>query len=397
MQRLDTDWEPLREDVEISPFDGEQGQDRYVVAVERRHFLVDAPTATLIEAWRSARSYPEVAERVSQRHGISLTASEVAALARDGLPRVLFEADSQRLKHPLILRLQLFQGKELLPLLRASAALLRPSLALVLSLVFLLALGGAVLQLSQTTTRPLALAEWGLAIGGVLLGSLIHELGHLSACQRHGARQDGMGVGFYWFMPSFYAEVHGAWRLPRLQRAAVDVGGLYFQALYLIPICLAVVLLDDPSLPAMVLSISALMMMHTLNPVLKFDGYWLLSDLTGTANLHARIAETGRQWVLALRSGLRLPPPQRRETVLFVVFCSLGLAFFTYMLLFFGRQSGHAAGSLLQAAHHGHWWSAALSLLAVLLLTTLAGLIGFRLARAVARVFAAPSQGSCTP
>ncbi len=37
------------------------------------------------------------------------------------------------------------------------------------------------------------------------------------------------------------------------------------------------------------------LMLHTLNPVLKYDGYWLLTDLAGIPNLHAAIRDTARR------------------------------------------------------------------------------------------------------
>jgi hypothetical protein len=379
--------EPLRDDVELTRFDGDTGDERFVVAVERRHFLVDRTTAALIEALRNARTYDEAARGMSQQRGVSISAAEVESLARDGLPRVLFVEDGHRLKHPLILRLHIFQGAELTPLLRLSALLFNRSIAVLSAVGCIVALLAALTHVSQVGTHSLSPGGWLLAILGVLLGSFLHELGHVSACHRFGARQDGIGIGFYWFMPSFYAEVHGAWRLRRLQRAAVDIGGLYFQMIYLIPVCIAIALMDDPTLPAMVLSISLFMMMHTLNPVLKFDGYWLLSDLSGSTNLHDRIANTGRVLVKAMLSGGQERYPSVRDTLLFLAFCSLGAAFFTYLFWLFGNQVGRLAASAGLAISERSFSGAILPSVGALVLAALSGLIGFRLARAVGRVF----------
>ncbi len=82
---------------------------------------------------------------------------------------------------------------------------------------------------SAATPESLTGAQIVCAATLTALGIIVHEIGHLTACSRYGAQHGGIGIGIYWCMPVFYAEVNGAWMLPRLQRAVVDVGGLYFQ------------------------------------------------------------------------------------------------------------------------------------------------------------------------
>ncbi|MGN6482495.1 hypothetical protein [Luteibacter sp.] len=122
----------------------------------------------------------------------------------------------------------------------------------------------------------------------VLVGILIHELGHITACVRQGARQGGIGIGVYWIWPAFFADVRGSWSLPRLARLQVSAGGLYFQFLYFAVLGCIYLPTRDASI-CMAMRVTALLMATTCNPVFKYDGYWILSDVANVTNIHGRI------------------------------------------------------------------------------------------------------------
>jgi putative peptide zinc metalloprotease protein len=97
--------------------------------------------------------------------------------------------------------------------------------------------------------------------------------------------------------PALYINLSNAWRLPGRQRAVIDIGGIYFQLLTTVPFYIVYLCLGDPRYAAVILSID-LMVLISLNPVLKFDGYWLLVDLSGLVNLRARSWKVAREVVL---------------------------------------------------------------------------------------------------
>lgn len=133
---------------------------------------------------------------------------------------------------------------------------------------------------------------WLLRPDAVLLavaGTFMHELGHAVACRYYGCRHGALGFGLYMTFPVLYMELDEAWRLQRMQRAVVDAGGLYFQALYVL-VLLPVVALLPATWPAIAgcVALTGASMLFNANPLLRFDGYWLLSDLTGMPNLRQR-------------------------------------------------------------------------------------------------------------
>ena len=71
-----------------------------------------------------------------------------------------------------------------------------------------------------------------LVLGLTLLSAAFHELGHAAACRYGGARPGAMGVGLYLVWPAFYTDVTDSYRLGRGGRLRVDLGGLYFNAIF---------------------------------------------------------------------------------------------------------------------------------------------------------------------
>lgn len=118
--------------------------------------------------------------------------------------------------------------------------------------------------------------------------ALVHELGHAAACRYGGARPGEIGFGLYLVFPAFYTDVTDSYRLGRTGRVRTDLGGLYFNALTVL--VLAAGYLSTGSgvllLTALVLQVQ---MLQQLIPVVRFDGYYVLSDLAGVPDLFARV------------------------------------------------------------------------------------------------------------
>jgi putative peptide zinc metalloprotease protein len=118
----------------------------------------------------------------------------------------------------------------------------------------------------------------------LVLSLVAHELGHAAACARFGARPAEIGAGLYFIFPAFYSNVTDAWRLKRWERVTVDLGGVYFQiaagAAYLI----GYLVTGWVALAAGFFFVVG-SCMFSLNPLLRFDGYWVLADALGVTNL----------------------------------------------------------------------------------------------------------------
>jgi len=349
----------LRDEVVVRPFDDGGDRPRFVVAIDGNHFVVTHTVAAVLDEVRHAGADADAIEsmalRVSQRVGATITSAQIYLLLRERLPRNLFEAlpESTSADGPLMFRRLLLGGARLRPLLAVAGHLFGRSQALALITLFVSLDLLVARQVWMYGTGSFNGMDYVLGLTLTLTGILTHELGHLAACHKFGGEHGGIGIGLYWFIPAFYAEVHGAWTLPRRQRAAVDVGGVYFQCLFVG--ALAALYLATPQ-PALLSAIvwSQFLMLHTLNPVLKFDGYWLLSDLAGIHNLHRRVGDAARN----LLHGVR---PARAEWSLLAAFAAIATAYFIYLLAMLGHNLGlSTAGFLLAFSAHDHSASAVL-------------------------------------
>jgi putative peptide zinc metalloprotease protein len=116
------------------------------------------------------------------------------------------------------------------------------------------------------------------------LGTLCHEFGHASAAAHYGCRKMTIGWGVYIIYTVLWTNVSEAWKLPRRQRAVVDIGGVYFESIFLL-LTLALYLRTGQLVFLLAFVLIDVSIMTTFNPFLRMDGYWLMSDFFGIVNL----------------------------------------------------------------------------------------------------------------
>jgi len=365
----------LRADVELKPFDEFEGDERFIVAVDDRHLVVSSGVAIVLDECRVHTTLHAVTRRVSARLGFPVSPDMVGEVLSSHVLSDCFHAPEQRaqVQCPIRFRQRIVPAHVLAALLVPLRWLFtRPAAAAVITTLVLIEL--LVAQHAHAAAAPpLSGAQIVCSVALTMLGVVVHELGHLTACSRFGARHGGIGLGVYWCMPVLYAEVSGAWMLPRLQRAVVDAGGVYFQCAYLIGLGAAYLASGaTPFVEAM--AWTHFLMLHTLNPVLKYDGYWLLTDLGGLSNLHEQIRASARQAWQAIRHVTRERWPSLKQLALMSAFGAMATAYFTYTLALLGSNIGHGASeiarrwALRDTTPFGNWHVAGESALLALLL-----------------------------
>lgn len=188
-----------------------------------------------------------------------------------------------------------------------SAALLLVLLALGLTLVQ----HEALLSELPGLTRFLAPGNLLLMTAALILIRGLHELGHAAVCSYFGGECRELGMQFTLFVPFPYCDVSDSWLWPeRWKRMAVAGAGMGVEFVVaalcaLIWTCTHPGLLHDFCLNVMLLcSLNTLLVNG--NPLLRYDGYYLLSDFCGVPNL----AEAGSEEALnAFRRLLTGNPP----------------------------------------------------------------------------------------
>lgn len=124
-----------------------------------------------------------------------------------------------------------------------------------------------------------------------LVSAGFHEFGHAAAARYGGATPGAMGAGLYLVWPAFYTDVTDSYRLGRGGRIRTDLGGLYFNALLSVVVFGAWWISGWDAL-LLVIATQLIQMIRQLPPMVRFDGYHLLADITGVPDLFHRIKPT---------------------------------------------------------------------------------------------------------
>jgi putative peptide zinc metalloprotease protein len=158
-------------------------------------------------------------------------------------------------------------------------------------------LGGGV---QQVLRNPVDLL---VVLGLSVATAVFHECGHATGCRYGGARPGVIGVGIYLVWPAFFTNVTDSYRLSRAGRLRTDLGGLYFNLVFMLALAGIYAATSDQVL-LLVIAVTHLAMLEQLLPFVRFDGYFILSDLVGVPDLFARVAPIVKS---ALPAGRRDP------------------------------------------------------------------------------------------
>jgi putative peptide zinc metalloprotease protein len=252
-------------------------------------------------------------------------------------------------------------------------------------------LGGGIQQVLRDPVDLL------VVLGLSLVSALFHECGHATGCRYGGARPGVIGVGIYLVWPSFFTNVTDSYRLSRAGRLRTDLGGLYFNLIFMLALA-GIYAASSAQVLLLVIAITHLEMLDQLLPIVRFDGYFILSDLIGVPDLFARVVPIVKSALPAGRRDPRVAGLRRgaRIVVTSWVLCVIPLLLFTlgYLLLHLPGidralwRSARMQADLMSAAVAGHHYAvaAADAIGAVLVILPGAGslYIAARLARQVA-------------
>ncbi len=152
--------------------------------------------------------------------------------------------------------------------------------------------------------------------GAVLcLVKVVHELGHAYTATRFGCRVPTIGVAFMVMVPVLYSDVSDSYRLSsKRKRVAIAAAGVVAELGLAAVATVLWAFLPDGTLRSMafVVATSSWIMSLTvnLNPLMRFDGYYLLADGLGLPNLQDRACAFGQWKLRELLFGAGSPQPE---------------------------------------------------------------------------------------
>ncbi len=183
------------------------------------------------------------------------------------------------------------------------------------------------------------LSGWNLLILSIVIFSVkfIHEMGHALTCKYYGGEVHAIGPAFLVFQPCMYTDTTDAWLFPnKWERIQVTASGIISEVM-LASIASIVWITSDPGILkqlayATMVTCTISTVLFNANPLLRFDGYYILSDLVEIPNLRMKagkyLAGLFDRHVLGIETPESTVPDQER-----MVYLTYGVARFFYRII----------------------------------------------------------------
>jgi putative peptide zinc metalloprotease protein len=274
----------VKENLQFRPFD----TSNFVLQIDdKRHLLINRATTELVHILSNTTSFEAAHKVFNQSFNQTISIESFQDLVDEKLGGYQIMREDSVPEKPSLKNAYL---KLKIPLLNARVArfLSFPLQPFFKPLVFWFSAGAMILFLlgmaigfdSPSVTQVNYLTLMAL----IYPTMLIHELGHIAACAKYKLKPGGIGFGFYFILPVMYAEITNIWMGNKEQRIIANLGGIFAEVLYAVILSIVYLFFHSPVCLFASLSISVFVLWE-FNPFVRFDGYWLLSDLTNTPNL----------------------------------------------------------------------------------------------------------------
>ena len=310
---------------------------RWVVHTQQeRNFLVNGATYQLITLLRESTNINEALKNFNVSFQTDFTEEQFKSLVSEKLGGYHILKDDTEPEKPTLKNQYLKLKVELINA-RWAGWLSKPLQAFYSPNVFWWALLGVILTVASVyfmSDNKLVFTNinYPLFFGLVYSAMLVHELGHIGACAKYGLKHGGIGFGFYFVLPVMYADATNIWLVNKERRVIANMGGVFSELLYAAILILLFLLTGNHTFYAAGISI-ALFVIWQFNPFVRFDGYWILSDLTNTPNLLPKANAAFKALIKTPMVLLRSNP----KTVLLFVYGLVNTGFFIdimgYMLV----------------------------------------------------------------
>lgn len=173
------------------------------------------------------------------------------------------------------------------------------------------------------------------------LTKVCHEFGHGLSCKHFGGECHEIGVMLLVLTPCLYCNVSDSWMLPnKWRRAMIGAAGMYVE-LFIASVCTFVWWFTEPGLlnnlclsTMFVCSVSTVM--FNANPLLRYDGYYILADITEIPNLRQKATKILTSTLTKYCLGLDEPEDPflpKRNKIFFITY-TIGAVIYRWVVLF---------------------------------------------------------------
>jgi len=181
-----------------------------------------------------------------------------------------------------------------------------------------------------------------------------HEFSHGLTCCHFGGKVKEVGFMLIYFQPAFYCDVSDSWMFPsRRQRMWVTFAGGYFQ-LVIWGVSTMIWRITDSNtaindVVLVVIVFSGFQTLINFNPLIKLDGYYILSDYLEIPNLRAKAMNSLWSWVARTHKSKQPWREERAQLVYGIasIWFSTTLLIYVYTALYAWSTSKFAFAGLV--------------------------------------------------
>jgi len=334
-------------------------QSQWLVQVDGRYLQLTELLYRVLEQVDGRRTLAEIAAAVAAATPWPVGADDVGFLLREKLLPLgvlATEAAAPRRKEApsllaLTARKRMVSAEAIEPVARVMQWLFLP--AVMVPLLVAIAVAHAWLFLTRGVDGILHQLFYTpglmlLTLAGSFLPALLHEFGHAAALRYGGGRARSIGFGIYMMDTAFYTDVTDCYRLGRWGRIRVGLGGVYIDLVLSLLFVVGFVLTGHPWFVVLVY-VTVFSVLDEFIPLGRFDGYWVLADLTGVPDFYSQMKPFLRS-ILPPRfrwwKGEKLPPLKPWVKLVFGLYTLVAMP---ALYVFLGLFLWHSPRILLDA------------------------------------------------
>ncbi len=323
--------------------------------VRSKYYKITWEQSLIFEFFKAGMTPQEIVDQINKNTTITVTGKEVLiffqGMAQYGLLKqrkesetLLEEVKKGRMNpikwlllHYLYIRVPLINPDKFLS---ETLHLVRPLVSKLAYTIYILLSVVGIAMLIPRFDEYLGTFNYFFSLEGLVLYALaiiwvkvIHELAHAYTAKYYGIYVPRMGILFLVLFPAMFTDVTHGWSLKnRRHRLAITLAGIYSELLIAGMATFFWAITPPGVLQSIFFLISSstwlTSLLINLNPALKFDGYYLLSDLWGIDNLQPKSFQVARWNLRKLLLGLNAPCPdvnlskrRIRSMTIYAIYC----------------------------------------------------------------------------
>jgi putative peptide zinc metalloprotease protein len=274
----------LIDNFEIKEFNN----NKWLAIYEKNHYVINEDAKNLFEIIKQSSNMNIALDNFNIKYNLSLNLNELEKIIITFLNKIGVDFKKKTIipiKSYLKLKLVLLNAKVCNLLSKGVQCLIHEkSFYVIFSIVLLFNIIFYFLLKNLNFSYNIPINENLIAIPLLFLAVLLHELGHIGASEKFGAKNGGIGIGVFLIFPVVFADVTNSWKLSKSKRIITSLSGVYIQSVFSILLFLIAIVLNVKLFYSLAVYVF-IGGLFQLFPFIKSDGYWVVSDFFEIYNL----------------------------------------------------------------------------------------------------------------